>query len=244
MSRPVVIVMVKAPRAGFVKTRLVPELSETEAASLAACFVRDVVRSAAHVTGQLLVAYVPSDGRALLEALLPGPVLWFEQEGEDLGSRLDSATARAFDLGFTPLILIGADSPTLPLAFIATAIQWLTDGESDVVLGPTEDGGYYLVGLRRPERGLFQNVAWSTPQACEQTARNAARLGLRLLQLPHWYDVDTFSDLLRLRAEIFADDAALRLAPATHQWLLKHEWLLKHDSPVSTLPPLRSDEKL
>jgi rSAM/selenodomain-associated transferase 1 len=222
MSRPVVIIMVKAPRAGLVKTRLVPELAETEAASLAACLARDVVRGAARAAAAtLLVAYTPSDGRETLEAILPGGVLWFEQRGADLGARLESVAAHAFGLGFAPLIFIGADSPTLPLAFIATAIRRLTAEEADIVLGPTEDGGYYLIGLRRPEHGLFQDVAWSTPQAYEQTARNAARLGLRLLRLPPWYDVDTASDLMRLRAELSSDPEARRRAPATYRWLLK-----------------------
>jgi rSAM/selenodomain-associated transferase 1 len=222
MSRPVVIVMVKAPRAGFVKTRLVPELSETDAAALAACFAQDVVRGAGQVADNLLIAYTPSNGREVLEAILPGGVLWFEQQGEDLGARLESVAAHATDLDFAPLIFIGADSPTLPPAFIATAIERLIAKEADVVLGPTEDGGYYLIGFQRCERGLFQDIAWSTPQAYEQTAQNAARLGLRLLQLPTWYDVDMPSDLLRLRAEPSSDTEARRRAPATYQWLQKH----------------------
>jgi uncharacterized protein len=230
MPRPAVIVMVKAPRAGFVKTRLVPKLSETEAAALAACFAQDVVRAAGRVAANLLIAYTPSDGREVLEALLPGGVLWFEQRGEDLGARLESAAAEAFDLDFAPLIFIGADSPTLPPAFIATAIGRLTAEEADVVLGPTEDGGYYLIGLHRRARGLFQDVAWSTPQAYAQTAQNATRLGLRLLQLPRWYDVDTPSDLSRLRAELSSDREARQRAPATCQWLLAHDLLFSTPS--------------
>jgi rSAM/selenodomain-associated transferase 1 len=225
MSRPVVIVMVKAPRAGFVKTRLVPELSEADAAALAACFARDVVLGAGQVADNLLIAYTPADGREVLETILPGGGLWFEQQGEDLGERLESVAAHAFDLAFAPLIFIGADSPTLPPAFIATAIEWLTAKKADVVLGPTEDGGYYLIGFHRRERGLFQDVAWSTPQAYAQTAQNAAQLGLRLRQLPIWYDVDTPSDLSRLRAELTSDREARRRAPATYQWLLEHDFL-------------------
>jgi rSAM/selenodomain-associated transferase 1 len=227
MSRPVVIVMIKAPRAGLVKTRLVPPLSEKQAASLAACFAQDVVRSAAGVAGELLVAYSPADGRDSLEALLPGGLLWCEQRGENLGARLDSVAAHADSLGFAPLVFIAADSPTLPPEFIATAIRWLDEGESDVVLGPTEDGGYYLVGLRRPARGLFQNIAWSTPRAYAQTTENASRLSLRLLRLPAWYDVDTHADLLRLRTEILTDSEAGRRAPATCQWLHTHARSIK-----------------
>ncbi|HEV7842219.1 MAG TPA: TIGR04282 family arsenosugar biosynthesis glycosyltransferase [Pyrinomonadaceae bacterium] len=219
----VVIVMVKAPRAGAVKTRLAPPLSATEAAQLAACFVQDVVNTALSVVPQIIVAYTPHDGRGSLAALLPDGLLWLEQQGADLGVRLEAAVAHAARLGFGPLIVVGADSPTLPAAFIEAARDALAARTADAALGPTDDGGYYLVGLRKPVRHLFQNIAWSTPQAYEQTARNIATLGLRLLQLPDWYDVDTFSDLLRLRDEIYGDEEARSRAQATYRWLLAHD---------------------
>ena len=223
MSRPVVIVMVKAPRAGLVKTRLVPPLSKLDAASLAACFAQDVVNNARSVVSDLIIAYAPADGRAALATLLPGGLLWLAQQGQDLGARLVAAIAHAARLGFSPVIVLGTDSPTLPPAFIATARDALLTEETDVVLGPTMDGGYYLVGLRHPVNNLFQNVAWSTARAYEQTARNAASAGLRLLRLPTWYDVDTFTDLLRLRAEITSDNEARARAQATFRWLRSHD---------------------
>jgi len=195
MSRPVVIVMVKAPRAGFTKTRLAPQLSETDAASLALCFVQDVVKTALCVVPNLLVAFAPDDGRALLEPFLPHDLLWLEQQGEDLGERLDAAIAHAANLGFNPIVALGADSPTLPGSFIQTALKALDAGETDTVLGPTLDGGYYLLGVRKRVRHLFQNISWSTPSTYEQTAGNIDALGLRLLKLPQWYDVDTFRSL-------------------------------------------------
>ena len=229
--RPVCIVMVKRPRAGAVKTRLVPPLTGEQAASLAACFARDTVSGLRRVVPEIVVAYAPADGRAALETLFasddeppsaPGELLWLEQRGADLGARLDAAAAHAFDAGGGPVVIVGADSPTLPPSYVERAVGSLAAGEADIALGPTEDGGYYLVGLRAPRRGLFQNVAWSTPAAYRQTADNAARLGLRALELPRWYDVDTRADLLRLREEIFRDAAARRRAPATHRWLLAH----------------------
>lgn len=221
--RPVVVVMVKAPRAGLVKTRLAPGVSATESAALAACFAQDAVATARRVAPELIVAYAPHDGRALLEALLPGGLIWLEQQGEDLGERLERVIARAARLGFSPVIVMGADSPTLPYSFIETARERLAAEEADVALGATEDGGYYLVGLRHPAPGLFQNIAWSTRFAYEQTVRNAAKARLRLLHLPTWYDVDTFADLLRLRDEIFSDSEARARAPATYRWLLAHD---------------------
>jgi uncharacterized protein len=223
MTRPVCIMMVKAPRAGAVKTRLTPPLSAAEAAALAACFARDTLAGVRSVVPEIIVAYAPPDGRAQLEALFPaGNLLWLKQRGEDLGARIESAAADAAALGHGPVIVVGSDSPTLPPSFIERAVGALAAGESDIALGPTEDGGYYLVGLRRPARGLFRNVAWSTPLAYRQTADNAARSGLRTLELPRWYDVDTPGDLLRLRDEILTSEEARSRAPATRRWLRAH----------------------
>src|ERR1044072_5786372 len=138
MSRPAVIVMIKEPRAGSVKTRLMPQLSAQAAARLAACFAQDVVNGAKRVATDLIIAYTPASGRALLETFLPGDLLWLEQQGADLGERLERVAAQAFNLGFGPLILLGADSPTLPPAFINMAINALAAAESfEIVLGPT-----------------------------------------------------------------------------------------------------------
>ena len=236
MPRPAVIVMAKAPLAGEAKTRLVPPLAPEEAARLAACFFADTVSLARRVARETVVAYAPAGGRAALEDALrtlapretgagaATPPLWLEQRGDDLGARLSSVAVRAAALGLGPLVLLGADSPTLPPAFLASALGALARDEADVALGPADDGGYYAVGLRAPAPGLFDAVEWSTPRAYGQTARNAARLGLRLSELPRWYDVDTPADLLRLREELLGDADARRRAPATCEWLrMKHE---------------------
>ncbi len=222
MSQPIVIVMVKAPRAGEVKTRLVPPLSESEAASLAACFARDTVLNAQHVVSSVLVAYAPSDARADLEAILPSDLLWYEQVGDNLGERLDSVIEHAFSHEFAPLIVLGADSPTLPIRFLQEALNVLASGEADISLGPTEDGDYYLVGLHRPVPTLFHNIDWSTPYAFEQTAANADRLNLRLQTLPYWYDVDTPPDLKRLHDEMHSSEESRSRAPNTYRWLVDH----------------------
>jgi hypothetical protein len=222
MSRPVVMVMVKVPRAGFVKTRLSPPMTEVDAAKLAERFVQDVINNALRVVRELIVAYAPADGRETLQALLPRGLLWLEQEGESFGERLEAAIARAFEQGFGPVIVLGADSPTLPESFIETACAALACDEADVALGPTADGGYCILGLRAPDSNLLRDVRWSTSQAFQDTAANARRAGLRLLQLPTWRDVDTFQDLLQLRDELFSTEAARRRAPCTHRWLLAH----------------------
>lgn len=240
MSRPAIIVMAKAPRAGEAKTRLAPSLSPRGAARLAACFFADTVSLALGVGAQVVVAYAPADGRAALEAALrghaaeaalggrsgmpegapgAGRLRWLEQPGGGLGERLAGVVGLALAAGFAPLLLVGADSPTLPPGFLAPALEALASGRADAALGPADDGGYYAVGVRGPADGLFDAVEWGTPRAYAQTARNAARLGLRLFEMPRWYDVDTPSDLLRLRAELDADAAARRRAAATHRWL-------------------------
>ena len=227
MSRPAIIVMAKAPRAGEAKTRLAPPLTRAEAARLAACLFADTVAGALVVGAAVAVAYAPADGRPLLEEALGatlrgetlGGVLWLEQRGEDLGERLAGVAGRAFAEGFGPLLIVGADSPTLPPSCLAAAFVMFARGRADVALGPTEDGGYYAVGMREPVAGLFDSVEWSTPRAYEQTARNAERRGLRVLELPPWYDVDTPEDLARLRAELDDDEGARRRAPSTYEWL-------------------------
>jgi rSAM/selenodomain-associated transferase 1 len=229
MLRPVIILMVKAPRAGQAKTRLVSALSREDAASLAACFALDALAHARRVLGEVIVAYTPADARPVLAELLTGPIIWHEQEGADLGARLEAIAAHAGTLGYGPLLIMGTDSPTLPASFICAARDALAAGDADITLGPTEDGGYYLVGLRRPVPGLFQNVEWSTPRAYRQTARNAARLCLRLFSLPPWYDVDTPQDFARLQHELKTSPQAQDLAPATHRWLLQRQRLEAED---------------
>lgn len=216
----VCVVMVKAPRAGAVKTRLVPPLTGAEAASLASSFARDTVESVRRIAREVVIAYAPDDGRDALEAVLGEEgLLWFAQRGEDLGARIESAAAFAFERTSGPVVVVGTDSPTMPPTFVERAFASLSACESDVALGPTEDGGYYLVGLRKLSEGLFRNVEWSTPRVYRQTASNASRLGLRVLELPRWYDVDTSADLLRLRDELLSDEAARARAPHTREWI-------------------------
>ncbi len=218
-ARPVVVVMVKAPMPGTVKTRLSPPLSPADAARLAAAFAQDTVAGLRRIAPALLIAYAPAEGHAALEHLLSPGLLWTAQRGQDLGERMEAALADAHAHGFGPLIVVGTDSPTLPLAFVLEAVSALRSKQADVVLGPTDDGGYSLIGVRRPAPGLFDTVAWSTPLAYAQTAANAERLGLRLHVLPPWYDIDTADDLARLRREMDADPAARARAPMTAQWL-------------------------
>ena len=109
-------------------------------------------------------------------------------------------TCQLFDSGYPRVIVLDSDSPTLPATYIERADRLLDS--HDLVVGPSEDGGYYLVGLRQPRPELFRGIAWSTRHVTAQTLDRAAEFGLSVAILPAWYDVDTGADLERLRMEV------------------------------------------
>jgi len=197
-------IMAKAPRVGAVKTRLCPPLRAPEAAELARCFLLDAVERVRAVAGvEPIVAYTPTEARSEFEALAPGFAL-IPQRGEDLGERQGGLVEDVLGLGHEAALVIGTDSPTLPRECLDEAVGLVMAPEVDLVLGPTEDGGYYLLGLRASCPGLFEDVPWSTPAVLSRTLDRAQRLGLRVACLPTWFDVDTGADLERLRAGLDA----------------------------------------
>jgi rSAM/selenodomain-associated transferase 1 len=193
-------IMAKAPAAGQVKTRLCPPLSLDEAARLYQCFLEDKIAQVLGIQGvEPVLAYAPDDAATIFEALAPGVTL-VPQGGGDLTSRLVSVLERLFESGFDAAIVIDSDTPTLPSGLLDHAVALLVSGEPDLVLGPSEDGGYYLIGLRRVHRTLFDGMV------LEETIRRARGLGLLVARLAPWYDVDTGEDLARLMSEL-EDDA-------------------------------------
>jgi len=202
-------VMAKAPRVGAVKTRLCPPLRAAEAAELARCFLLDAVERAAMVAGVApILAYAPAEARTEIEAMAPGFVL-IAQRGLDLGQRQRHVVEDVLALGYEAVLVTGTDSPTLPAESIDEAVSLVMAPDVDVVLGPTEDGGYYLVGLRSPCPALFEDIPWSTSAVLSLTLERARRLGLRAVCLPTWYDVDTGADLERLEGTL-AGSSGLR----------------------------------
>ena len=201
MSAPVAVaVMAKAPSAGTVKTRLCPPLSPAEAAELADAFLRDAWTGVRGLDGVVpAVLYAPDEARAFFEALAPGTAL-LPQRGGDLGARLAHAFEDLLALGVGGAIVIGSDAPTLPRAILTQAIAEMAD--ADLVLGPSEDGGYYLIGLRAPRPELFADVAWSTDTVFDATIERARAAGLSIAILPAWFDVDTPADLDRLASSL------------------------------------------
>ncbi len=224
MADPVCIVMVKEPTPGSVKTRLTPPLTAEEAAGLATCFAQDTVARVQLLGSKVIIAFYPETAGQKLQSMFPAQdLVWVEQVGDDLGARLDSVMSYAASLGYGPLVAVGTDSPTVPTSFIQTAFDSLNAGEAEFALGRTEDGGFYLVGIRSYRSNLFAKIDWGTALAFEQALRNAKTHRLRTAELPTWYDVDTFPDLLRLRNELATGEESRGRAPATFTWLQTHE---------------------
>lgn len=217
-----IIIMAKAPVAGAVKTRLEPFLSPAECAELAAAFLLDALAKAKAVCENTILAYSPAAQRGVLESILQSKTIYVEQTGANLGERMSNAFEFAFAGNSDAVVMIGTDSPTVPADFIRRAFEFL-ENESDVVLGETTDGGFYLIGLQRNYPELFENVRWSSAEVFKQTMKNAERLKLRAAQIPVWYDVDVPDDLARLRKEMVTGDTIE--ATATYQWLSAHSEL-------------------
>lgn len=216
-SNSAIIVMCKAPIAGQAKTRLTPFLLPDKAAELARCFLLDTLSKVRKTCQNLIAAY--AGDKSAFSQILGKDFLLLEQHGADLGERMHNAFRSAFAGNYSPLIVIGTDSPTLPPEYIKTAIEILREKRTDVVLGASSDGGFYLLGLNQPNSQIFQSVQWSSSETLMQTMRNIKNLNLHHANLPVWYDVDTPEDLRRLRAEIEANSSIAQRAPATARWL-------------------------
>jgi uncharacterized protein len=208
-------VMAKAPRIGDVKTRLVPPLDHAQATGLNICFLRDVTTliadlvhpyPACQVDG--FVAYTPVGSEEMFDGLLPNGFGLLAQRGEHLGERLFRAAHDFLNAGYGAMCLINSDSPTLPKSVLEKAVRALQLPGDRVVLGPADDGGYYLIGLKKAHPQLFADIEWSTEKVLTQTLERAAQVKLEVVLLPVWYDVDDGNSLERLRNELFGGEAA------------------------------------
>jgi rSAM/selenodomain-associated transferase 1 len=212
-----VVIVAKAPRAGDVKTRLCPPLSAEAAAALARCFLLDTIARVRGLAGaRPAIAFTPDTERRLFEELAPGIPL-VAQRGDDLGARMRHGLDASLRGGCAGALVIGTDAPTLPAAFLQEAVELVVRPEIDVVLGPSDDGGYYLIGMRRVWPVLFDAMPWSTAHVLPETLRRAATHGLRVACLPSWFDVDTPEDLDRLIASLA--DASAGPAPHTRRFV-------------------------
>lgn len=232
------IIFAREPVAGRTKTRLCPPLDGAAAARLYAGFLADVLENGRSVPGtRLRIAHTPESDAAWFARFAPG-IAAGPQRGATLGERMAAAFGEAFHDDHRPpttdnydptrvvggqssVVIIGSDSPDLPPDYLHEAFAQLERG-ADVVLGPTDDGGYYLIGLRAPQPRLVCEVPMSTPTVLADTMALAEELGLRTELLPPWYDVDTAAELARLAANLC--DASIDVAPRTRAALAEVAW--------------------
>jgi rSAM/selenodomain-associated transferase 1 len=242
-------VMTKAPRAGDVKTRLVPPLTQDEAAQANSAFLRDIAdaihdvvgcsgrpvsdmtpvcqtsqRRASHREATTAIAlgvgvYTPPGAEAAYENILPEEFFLIPQRGDHFGDRLIFAAEDLFKVGFASVCLINSDSPTVPTESFAQAVKLLRLPGDRIVLGPCDDGGYYLIGLKSLHHELFEQIDWSTERVFEQTRQRAGEIDVEVKLLPVGYDVDDRVTLRRLCGELLGENSRDSLARNTRKFV-------------------------
>lgn len=196
-------VMAKAPRVGKVKTRLSPPLTLAESAALNTCFLRDTTASLNAVSGAAgLICYTPAGDEEAFDDLLPDTFKLILQRGDGFGERLHAAAHDILACGYSSVCLIDSDSPTVPTSALEQAVAALAQPGDRIVLGPSHDGGYYLIGMKAAHVAPFENISWSTDAVAEETRQRCRDASLELIDLPLWYDVDDGATLNVLRAEV------------------------------------------
>jgi rSAM/selenodomain-associated transferase 1 len=200
MPQRAVIIVTKQPQPGKVKTRLCPPLSPENAAALSEAFLRDTIDTVSRVSEcDLIIGYSPLASIDWFRDLIPC-VLLIPQGDGNLGERMRRLAGDVFERGYDQVFLIGTDTPHLNAERLEEAFALLTP--NGVVLGPSEDGGYYLLGLSKPNPALFENIDWSTDQVFSQTKERAAACRLSVKLLPKERDIDTPKDLAWLKDSI------------------------------------------
>lgn len=189
------IMMAKFPEAGQVKTRLAAEIGENHACELYRNFVLDLRQALSSPEWSFRLALYPGEKKAEMAGLIGEDVIQIPQRGNDLGERMENVFADAFAEGFREVMMVGSDVPDLPTEFIDEAFAALAD--HDAVLGPSCDGGYYLIGFSREgfRDGIFDDLPWGTKEIFTLQMKRFREQGLRVYILPPWQDIDTLADL-------------------------------------------------
>jgi rSAM/selenodomain-associated transferase 1 len=218
-----IAVMAKASAPGRVKTRLVPPLSYAEAAELNTAFLRDtadnIVRASSQASIKGYMAFGPTGAEAFFRDCMPPSIGLIEAWLPNFGDCLFTAIEALFDRGHGAAVVLNSDSPTLPTELLSMTAEILAQPGDRAVLGPSEDGGYYLLGIKRRHRRLFEEIDWSTERVAHQTLSRAAELGLPVHRLPTWFDVDDVETLRKVRdgrARTGDGAADLERYPAPH----------------------------
>ena len=209
-----IAVMAKAPQSGHSKTRLTPPLSPSEAAAMSVAFLRDITQNMALAARTQpiarYVAYAPEGLEHLFDGVLAdGTALVLADGRPDMpegvtgfGRCLLHAIGALLAQGHPAACVLNSDSPTLPTHLLCMAADLLLAPGDRAVLGPAEDGGYYLLGIKAAHAGLFAGIDWSTARVAEQTRKRARAIGLDVVELPSWYDVDDAASLERLGRDL------------------------------------------
>ncbi|MEW6571319.1 MAG: TIGR04282 family arsenosugar biosynthesis glycosyltransferase [Nitrospirota bacterium] len=196
LARKLMVVMAKEPVPGQVKTRLFPHLSPQEAAHLYLCFLQDTIKEMSVLEDiELAIAYTPEHAGKTFVSIASKNFLLFAQRGKDLGERLCNIFIEKLGEGYHAVSIINSDSPDLPRSLVFESFRLLSD-HADVVFGPCDDGGYYLIGMKKVCPELFRGIPWSTGSVLFQSLEIAAQRGIKPALLPTWSDIDTFQDLI------------------------------------------------
>jgi len=211
-------IMAKAPVPGTVKTRLVPPLTSEQAAELYRALLLDHLAHLKNLeNAALYLAYAPDEEATIFRELGGGAYHYIAQKGEDLGERMKNVFADLWRFGHRNAVVIGSDLPALPLQILNDAFTRLSRRKTQVVLGPSEDGGYYLIGMKQPVPELFDNMTWSHERVLAETTDRLNALGRSYDLLPSWFDLDRVEDLRRLQG--LRNSALAHSSPRTLAYL-------------------------
>jgi rSAM/selenodomain-associated transferase 1 len=193
-----ILLFVKYPQKGQVKQRLAADLSEEIVQEVYRCFVHDTIKKITPIDAQLIVCFQPATAQKQFQKWLGSTMKFLPQQGTDLGERMKNSFSSAFTQGYRRVLLMGSDSPDLPESFLHNAFSELQTHE--VVLGPSVDGGYYLIGFRDTTftPRIFEGIPWSTPTVFQETMKKIKEAHKSVSTLPVWSDVDTLTDLQNL----------------------------------------------
>ena len=208
------VVFAKNPVPGEVKTRLLPRYSPEQAAEIYRAFILDTLDSAEGLDQeQRHIAFTPGDAKKVFSKMVSDDWHLLPQQGADLGERMDAAVLYCLKQGASRVVVIGTDIPSLPLPHLERAFQLLAGKQ--LVLGPSTDGGYYLVGLTQPTSEIFRSISWGTDRVFAQTINRALVFDLSIGLVPPWYDVDS---------------------PAELDFLIAHQTAMSHEGSPPCIP--------
>jgi uncharacterized protein len=193
-----ILLFVKYPEGGQVKLRLSADLNEEIVPDLYRCFVQDTLATVKKIDARLFVCFLPIEAQQKFQTWLGPTMLFLPQNGADLGERMKNSFSQVFTKGFRRVILMGSDSPDIPETFLQSAFAELQT--HDVVLGPSSDGGYYLIGFQNTTftPSVFEDINWSTSTVFQETIAKIKGASRLVSILPVWSDVDTIADLKNL----------------------------------------------